>query len=96
MSPDQIFYYIRFHKILIFDCIARTNRYDMVLYLFLIFNNIRSQLVASALLKMKLKVHLFGFYNNQRKFHMIFIFRLYIVYRLKFCIEFRTGKGQFR
>ena len=52
MSPNQIFYYIRFHEVLIFDCTAGTNRHDMVLCLFLIVdNNTRSRLVASALLE---------------------------------------------
>ena len=39
MSPDQIFYYTRFHEVLIFDCTAGTNRHDMVLCLFLIVDN---------------------------------------------------------
>lgn len=52
MSSDQCSYYInRFHEVLIFNCTAKTNRYDMVLCLFLVDNNTRSQLVASALLE---------------------------------------------
>ncbi|CAB4489898.1 unnamed protein product [Rhizophagus irregularis] len=52
MSPDQIYYYTKFHEVLIFDCTAGTNRYDMVLCLFIIVdNNTRSRLVASALLE---------------------------------------------
>ncbi len=52
MLLDQIFYYTRFHEVLIFDCITRTNCHNIVLYLFLIVNNnIRSRLVISALLE---------------------------------------------
>ncbi len=39
MLLDQIFYYTRFHEVLIFDCITRTNCHNIVLYLFLIVNN---------------------------------------------------------
>ncbi|CAB5357843.1 unnamed protein product [Rhizophagus irregularis] len=39
ISPDQCSYYIRFHEVLIFDCTARTNHYDMVLCLFLVVDN---------------------------------------------------------
>jgi hypothetical protein len=52
ISPDQRSCYIRFHEVLIFDCTAGTNRYDMVLCLFIIIdNNTKSRLIASALLE---------------------------------------------
>lgn len=52
MSLDQILYYTRFYKILIFDYTVRINYLDMILYLFFIIdNNIKFQLVISAIIK---------------------------------------------
>lgn len=39
ISPDQIYYYIGFHKVLIFDCKVGTNQYNMVLCLFIIVDD---------------------------------------------------------
>jgi hypothetical protein len=50
MSPAQIALWLEYHDVILNDNIAKTNRYNMPLSLFLaVDNNTRSRLVAQAL-----------------------------------------------